>query len=199
MEDHYFTCPDYSQTELKVLSSKFIAHLLHVESMQEAENKLSEFRKLYYDANHNCYAIRINEQLIRYSDDGEPNQTAGKPIFDVLEGSGLYEAIIIVTRYFGGTKLGTGGLVRAYSESSRLVIDSIHKIKKIRYDSIKIEYQYDDTSITMHLIENNDARIVSQDYGDTVKLTLLISISKTDKFLKDLSDMSNGRILFSRF
>ena len=197
MEDHYFTCPDYSTSEIKILASKFIAHLLHVESMKEAETKLIEFRKKFYDANHNCYAIRINDTNIRYSDDGEPNQTAGKPIFDVLEGSSIQEAMIIVTRYFGGTKLGTGGLVRAYSEASQTVINSITKVKKLRYDNIHLTHIYDDTSIVMRLIEIYEAKILSQDYGDDVSLSLLISISKTEKFLKDLSEMSNGRILFS--
>ena len=114
-------------TELKVKGSKFIASIIHSDNKFIAEKKYQEFKQKYYDASHNCYAYRISENDFRYSDDGEPSGTAGLPIFKVLENNEIFEALLVVTRYFGGTKLGTGGLARAYSDAALECINSAKK------------------------------------------------------------------------
>ena len=125
--------------------SRFIANLFYVETPQEAENKIKQIKKKYYDAKHNCFAyITLNENEIqkKCSDDGEPSGTAGAPMLEILEKQSIYNVVVIVTRYFGGILLGTGGLVRAYSASLLQAIDKCSIIKKCFGEELEIELEY---------------------------------------------------------
>ena len=121
MKNSYKTINQQAQAEIVEKKSRFIANVLPVSSEEEAINFINKIKKQYYDARHNCFAYIIggNIPIIRFSDDGEPSGTAGKPILDVLLGENLENVVIVVTRYFGGTLLGTGGLVRAYGKSAK--------------------------------------------------------------------------------
>ena len=124
--DSYQTIKNSAETEIKIKASKFIGRVFSCQTVDEAVSIRENICKKYYDATHHCYAYRIGlgkEIIFRYSDDGEPSGTAGKPIYDRLEGQNLTNLILIVTRYYGGTKLGTGGLTHAYSDASQQVLD----------------------------------------------------------------------------
>lgn len=194
MSDAYSTIAGPAETEIKVKASRFIGSISRVESIEASENFLASIKKRYHDARHHCYAYLINEKEFRYNDDGEPNQSAGKPIFDVIHGSGLKEIMIVVTRYFGGTKLGVGGLVRAYSEAALAVLELVDRIEIIQTHRYQINYGYDDTSIVMHELEKVAGKIIDNHYGDAATIKVDVRQSKGDDFQNDLIEASHGRI-----
>ncbi len=119
----------YYENEIVIQKSRFIAQAYRVNTLEEIEEILAKVRKKYYDATHNCYAYRLNESIQKMSDDGEPSKTAGAPILDVLVKQDIHNILLIVTRYFGGTLLGAGGLVRAYSTATSLVLEQANFFK----------------------------------------------------------------------
>lgn len=189
--------------EIVEKKSRFIANIFYVENADEAEQKLAEIRKKYYDAKHNCFAyiIGINGEQVKSSDDGEPQGTAGHPMLDILKGNDITNCIAIVTRYFGGTLLGTGGLVRAYSDSLKAAI-SLAKLSEIRtaYE-IQFDLNYDDYGKVEKLIQNynsSEEKIYSLEktFEDVVKLRYLVSKEVFDSFKNEIVNMSRGKITF---
>ena len=143
----YNTIEKQETSELVEKKSKFIANIFYVSTTQEAEEKLEQIRKKYYDARHNCYAYRVIEDgniIDRSSDDGEPSGTAGAPMLNILKKENLCNVLVIVTRYFGGILLGTGGLVRAYSQSTQDVIEKSNIILKQEGYVAILEVEYKD-------------------------------------------------------
>jgi uncharacterized YigZ family protein len=140
----YETIRQKTTTELVEHKSRFIGNLMPAASEEEAKEIVAKVSKQHRDANHNCYAYRINEtQLVeKYSDDGEPTQTAGMPMLDLLRTKNLINVVVVVTRYFGGVKLGTGGLVRAYTKTLQSALDQVTIIKKDTYDLLRITVPY---------------------------------------------------------
>ena len=131
--ENFLTIQEEEQTQIVEKKSKFIAEIYPVTNIQEVQNKIKEVKKIYYDAKHHCIAYRIIEEgriIERASDDGEPSGTAGAPMLNLLKGNNLCNVLVVVTRYFGGILLGTGGLVRAYSEATNLVIQKSKLICK---------------------------------------------------------------------
>ena len=138
----YYTIENDNISELIEKKSKFIASIYQVKSIKEAEEKLVQVKKRYHDARHNCYAYRVVEEenvIERSSDDGEPSGTAGAPMLNILKQSNLCNVLVVVTRYFGGILLGTGGLVRAYSQSTQDVIEKSHIVLKQEGYTLEIE------------------------------------------------------------
>ena len=168
--------------ELKVKSSKFIAHIVHSGNKTIAEKYYQQIKQKYHDATHNCYAYRISENEFRYSDDGEPSGTAGLPIFKVLENNEMFEVLLVVTRYFGGTKLGTGGLARAYSDAALESIKSSKKILKTRYVMISVQTTYNRYNDLLRLVSKFNGKFKQSDYQDKIDLTLQIPKSKFNLF-----------------
>ena len=160
-----------SIAEIIVKKSKFIATLYEANSKDEAEKILQNVRKKYFDAKHHCYAYII-EKIEKCSDDGEPSGTAGAPLLALLKSANLTNVIIIVTRYFGGILLGTGGLVRAYTESAKNAI----KKKKIVYKDygiqFEIEISYNNLKEIQFICKNLDISIIKIEYQENVKLIL---------------------------
>ncbi len=144
MNQSYNVIYEGGSGEIVEKKSRFIAHVFPVHSEEEASEYIEQIRKKYWDARHNCHAFVIgpNNETSRCSDDGEPSGTAGRPILEVLQGRGIHDALVIVTRYFGGTLLGTGGLVRAYSQAAQagLQASSIMTKQQGRKISIKTDY-----------------------------------------------------------
>ena len=196
VSDEYLTIAKTVATEFKEKGSRFIGHLHHIGSADEAADILNNYRKKYYDATHNCYAWYMDKEVIRYSDDGEPSGTAGRPILKVLEGSGMKELLCVITRYYGGTKLGTGGLVRAYSSSTQLCVDSAKKKIVIITDRIKLMHHYDHTSQVMHIIDKFKGGIVNSEYGDNVLLDVDLRLSNMEPFKKELMEATGGGVRF---
>ena len=195
--DNYQTIKNSAETEIKIKASKFIGRVFPSQSVDEAILILENIRKKYYDATHHCYAYRIGldkEIIFRYSDDGEPSGTAGKPIYDRLEGQNLTNLILIVTRYYGGTKLGTGGLTHAYSDTAQQVLEEAGILEKFITEQIPMILQFTDFSAAERMIVQSGGKIVASDFSDIVKLTVQIRLSLVEKLNNSLIDLTSGRI-----
>jgi uncharacterized YigZ family protein len=195
--DSYQTIKNSAETEIKIKASKFFGRVFSCQSADEAVSILENIRKKYYDATHHCFAYRVGlgkEINFRYSDDGEPSGTAGKPIYDCLEGQNLTNLILIVTRYYGGTKLGTGGLTHAYSETARQVLEEASILTKFITEQIPMVLQFTDYSAVERAIVQIGGKIVDSDFSDIVKLTVQIRLSLVEKLNNSLIDLTSGRI-----
>ena len=185
--DEYFTVIDKPKAaEIKIKGSKFIAHIFNVENPDQAQSKYSKICEEYHDARHNCFAYRITDTEYRYSDDGEPAGTAGKPIFQIIIGKDLYYILIVVTRYFGGTKLGIGGLSRAYSCVAQKALSSIKIINTRRYTSTTIQIRYDQLNEIMNIINKFEGEIDKSDYAEQVTINLKIPRIKFSDFRREI-------------
>ena len=169
------TIEKQATSELIVKKSKFIANIFYVNTIEEAEDILEQIRKKYHDARHNCYAYRVlsGENVIdRSSDDGEPSGTAGAPMLNILKKENLCNILVIVTRYFGGILLGTGGLVRAYSQSMQDVIEKSNIIlKKEGYVAI-IEVEYKELEKLRYFCKKKEIKIINIDYLENVSVKI---------------------------
>lgn len=173
--------------------SKFIANGYYIESEEDAKKKLEEIRKKYFDAKHNCYAYRVFEQgqlIEKMSDDGEPSGTAGAPMLNIMKGKNLCNCIIIVTRYFGGILLGTGGLVRAYSEAVNNALENVELYPISDGVSISFEITYSDLKNLQYYCQNNDILIVNQTYEENIKIEANLSKEKLENMQNDISTLN---------
>ncbi len=175
-----------SSSELDVKKSKFIANIIKITDEQDAKEKLNQIRKEYSDARHNCYAYIVydNEtktKIEKSSDDREPSGTAGIPMLTLLQKNNLVNVLIVVTRYFGGILLGTGGLVRAYTDSSKQALEAA-KIIKLQYGEI-LEYciEYDEFEYFKYICEKNNIEIINTEYSNNIKA--IIKLKEEDKSL----------------
>lgn len=188
----------YSGGEGEIIEkkSRFIAAIAPAESEEEALAFIESVRKKHYDARHNCPAFIIgrNKELTRCSDDGEPSGTAGKPILEVLLGAGLTNTVVVVTRYFGGTLLGTGGLVRAYTQAVQEALKNVG-IATMRYGSvISIETDYTDLGKIQYLLGNKGISIADSFYTDKVTLKIQIPKEQAEPLMKELTEQTAGRV-----
>ena len=187
MDDEYRTViAQPISYEIKIKGSKFIGHIFHVINKDQAESVYANIRRKYHDATHNCFAYRISPDEFRHSDDGEPSGTAGKPILQILENNDLSQTIIIVTRYFGGTKLGTGGLSRAYSESAKEVLEKTKIETKTRYITINVETTYDHLSLLLEFVNKYNGIVGKTEYSDKIIFCLQIPTTKLGRFKEDI-------------
>ena len=173
--------------------SKFIANIFYVSTEEEAENKIKQIKKKYYDAKHNCYAYSITNkkgQINKMSDDGEPSGTAGAPILNIINKNELTNILIIVTRYFGGILLGTGGLVRAYSEA---VLGAINKsniqIEQEGYD-IEVSIEYKDLEKLKYYCNQNNINIKNTEYNEIIKCILEMTDGEKNKILDTKEELN---------
>ena len=153
-----YTVKNNNSNEIIIKNSKFITYLFKVNKLEDVSKYLEEIKKKHKDATHCCYAYKI-DNLIKYTDDSEPNGTAGKPILDVILKKDLNKVLIIVVRYFGGIKLGAGPLLRAYSKSSSSVITKDNIIGDIKYNSIKLEIPYEKKKIIDALLKKEALKL----------------------------------------
>ena len=170
--------------------SKFIANFIYVDDVIKAEQLIKETRKKYFDARHNCIAYRIveNDQIIeKSSDDGEPSGTAGAPMLNILQKNNLANVLIIVTRYFGGILLGTGGLVRAYSDSLLKAIDQANIIKKCLGEELEVTLDYNTFENFKYYCKNNKINIIKADYTESIVCRIEIEEDVKDKLLNDFN------------
>ena len=187
--DSYLTVSQSpSSSQIKVKGSRFIAQVIHVQDQKKAEDSYLAICKDYYDATHNCFAYRINYVDFRYSDDGEPTGTAGYPILKILEGNSLLQTLIVVTRYFGGKKLGPGGLARAYTEAARCALDNAKIIKKINYTCVEIKTDYGHLSALKSLIKKHQGFMKYPKYSQNIHIQIKIPNSKVDDFHLELKN-----------
>lgn len=195
MLEKYKTIYQGNVGEIIEKKSRFIATVRLVESEEEAIAFIEEMRKKYWNATHNCFAYVIgeNRECVRCSDDGEPSGTAGKPMLDVLLGEGMYNTAVVVTRYFGGTLLGTGGLVRAYSKAVQEGLAQSKVIEKQYGAIISIGTDYTGIGKIQYFIGERKIPILESEYTDKVQLKVIMPVGEVNRFLADLTEATNGR------
>ena len=190
----YLTVKEETITEIVIKKSQFITKIFPVTSEEEAIECLAGERKEHYKATHNCYAYVIgeNSETVKFSDDGEPAQTAGKPIYSVMQHRKITNALIVVTRYFGGIKLGAGGLVRAYSQAASSVLDACVGLECIYSDVVnfKVDYSfYGKLSAEINNLQYNTGDVI---YANDVDVTVYVPKEETESFIASVYDLSNG-------
>ena len=195
--DDYYSIKSEGTAELIVKGSRFIAHACPVGTKEEAEAVIRKIAAKFHDATHNCFAYKIgtgDQADFRFSDDGEPSGTAGKPIFQAIETKDLTNLAVVVTRYFGGTKLGTGGLIRAYSGVALQALNSATVIKHFVKGNLRLEFDYEFTNPVHHYLNKFHADILDSTFD--VKTTYIVSLKRRDEdaFKKELLNASSGRI-----
>lgn len=195
--EEYLALVEAGQDEITEKKSRFIGYAMPVESEEEALAAIEKIKKKHYDARHNCYAFSIGtgpQPLLRFSDDGEPQGTAGKPILEVIGGSGVRNVCIVVTRYFGGTLLGTGGLVRAYTEAAKVALTAGVVKKRRPMIRARLGMDYGDLGKLQYLIAQEDAAIVDTIYEDRVTLLVDVYAPDYERFVKAVTETTGARV-----
>lgn len=187
--EEYITILKDETAEMTEKKSKFIANIYYIQNIQDAEEKIKNIKKLYHDAKHNCIAYRTLEEgrlIEKSSDDGEPSGTAGAPMLNLLQKNNLCNVLVIVTRYFGGILLGTGGLVRAYTDVTQKVIEKSILVKMILGMELKIKLEYSDLENFKYYCKNNDIKIVNIEYLNDIIIRIQMEKNRKSDFVKDL-------------
>lgn len=195
MKEEYRTVAAPASAELVEKRSRFIATVKPVQSEDEALEFLEALKKKYWDSRHNVYAYIIEKNNIqRYSDDGEPAGTAGVPVLDMIKKEGLCNLIVVVTRYFGGILLGTGGLVHAYSKSAKMGIEAAGPVTMVLCREVKISCDYSLLGKVQNEILNQGLKISETDYQTAVCVNVLVPVSVVESFSATMIDKTNGKI-----
>ncbi len=187
------TISNDSEAEIIEKKSKFIANIFYVETREEAEEKIKEIKKKYFDARHNCFAYSIftKDRIIeRFSDDGEPSGTAGAPMLNILSSQNLRNVVVIVTRYFGGILLGTGGLVRAYTGAVQEALKNVEIIEKYLGLEVKLEVNYPNLEKLKYYLKQNEIKILSSEYLENIKVLVEISEEKLENLLESKNELN---------
>ncbi|MCR4996909.1 MAG: YigZ family protein [Butyrivibrio sp.] len=182
--------------EIVEKKSRFIGASYIVESVEDAEKKIAEVSKKYWDARHNCYAYVIgkNSENTRCSDNGEPSGTAGKPILEVITGAGLTNTLVIVTRYFGGVLLGTGGLVRAYTQAAQAAVAASETGEMVYARQLTIEVAYNMINNVKYFLEQNKISISDPRYTENVQYDICVKEENKEKITEGLIQKCEGKI-----
>lgn len=182
--------------EIVEKKSRFIANVFKVESEEQAVDIINNMKKKFWDARHNCYAYIIgdNNEVQKFSDDGEPSGTAGKPIMDIILSEKIHNCLIVVTRYFGGTLLGTGGLIRAYQEASKKGIAQSEVIDAIEGVSAYIDTDYNNMGKIQYICAEQNVLIEDIEYTDKVHIKLLIPKEYYMQFVHIITDRFSGNV-----
>jgi len=194
MED-YLTVKGESISEIVVKKSRFIAYCFHIESVDDAEDMIKRIQKLNYKAAHNTFAYAVNPtgDIFKYSDDGEPSLTAGKPIYESIVGRNLTNVLVVVTRYFGGIKLGTGGLVRAYGQAAQEALNEM-EIVKMQYNAVfEISTDYSLLGMLQNYFSTFDCVMEGIEYADEVKIKICIPFRQKEQFIIGHRELTNGK------
>lgn len=183
--------------EYEVKKSKFIASVKHVETEEAARDFIQQTRKKFFDARHNCSAWILGElgEKQKSNDDGEPGGTAGNPILETIKKNNLTFTAVVVTRYFGGIKLGAGGLIRAYSHAASLGISSAEIVQMKTFQKISVTVEYNFLAAVENFLRQKKISVVQKDYAEDVTLIILILPEDVEKILSELADLTAGNFL----
>ena len=200
MKDRYKTIYAGGEGELVEKKSRFLATVRLTETEEDAYAFIEEMRKKYWDARHNCYAYTIgeNREYTKCSDDGEPSGTAGRPMLDVLLGEELYNVTVVVTRYFGGVLLGTGGLVRAYSGAVQAGLANSKIIEKSSGCVLRITTDYNGIGKLQYLAASKQYPVLHTDYTEVVKMDLLVPVKELSAAQKAVTEATSGRAVMEK-
>lgn len=194
--DEYTTIEAPAADEFTERRSRFIGCIRPVTTEEEAQAFIAEKKSEHWDATHNVYAYILREgQTRRYSDDGEPQGTAGIPVLDVLQKEGLTDVVVVVTRYFGGILLGGGGLVRAYSHSAKLAVDAATRKTMSECTELALRFSYDFYGKLSYILPNFHAITVSSDFAEEVRMHILMKDCFLAAFEKQLTELSGARVV----
>jgi uncharacterized YigZ family protein len=197
--DEYLTIKTLVRDKIKVESSTFIATAVPIESEDAAREWIKKISREFHDATHNCYAWRIKSQkqgIEKYSDAGEPGGTAGRPILSAIESEKLYNVLVVVTRYYGGIKLGTGGLSRAYRSSAQSAVAKAEKITRLLTSEIGLSYPISMTGKVQLVLGKYKVQTLDSTFAERAKLKIQIRDSWLEKFKHTLMDVTNGQVKF---
>lgn len=197
MSEIYHSVQSGSTAQIKVEGSRFIADALPAVTEEEAKERLEEVRKRYFDATHHCYAYVIGgeKRTVRYSDDGEPSGTAGVKIHSAIEAKDLADILVVVTRYFGGTKLGVGGLGRAYFDAAAELLAAASFIRKAVVQELRVTFPFDATNPVMNFISHQQLTIARTEYtADAAVITLHLLPSAVEGVQRHLTDATRGSV-----
>lgn len=199
MTDSYLTVTGHTSAEIKIQKSLFIANSLPVKDKNEIQNKLAEIRKKYYDASHHpfAYILGIDKNEFRYSDDGEPAGSSGKPVYDAIAKYDLSDTLVIVTRYYGGIKLGTGGLRRAYFDAADLCLGEAKITEMIMTEKINAEFDYKFVNAVMNFAEKKKIKLLENNSDEKCRLKFEVRLSLSEKFKNELIQITNGGVFLS--
>ena len=192
--DEYLVPTGYGQDEFTEKKSRFIGRVWLVETEEEALQRISEMKKQHYDATHNCWAYVIWDGAVRFSDDGEPGGTAGMPMVQVLQKEQLYNVVCVVTRYFGGTLLGAGGLVRAYTKGAKIAIDAAGKSMKRVWSVLYVPCPYTFYERVKLEVAAFGGMIRDTQFGAEVELEILTPRDQAQPFLDRITDLTAGTV-----
>lgn len=191
MKDTYRTVSAAARAELDVRGSRFVARVRHVETEADVHEALQEIRLIERHATHHVFAYRLLSGASRTLDDGEP--VAGRPILRRLDAASLVDTVAIISRYYGGTKLGVGGLARAYAEAAAKAIEASDVETRVLRQLMQLVVGYADQSAAMRIIDRHGGRVVERNFGESVALRVAIRRTHTDLFRADLTDALRGR------
>lgn len=190
---NYFTISQQASNSFTEKKSEFIGCIAPVRTNDEAVEFINKIKSMHRKARHNVYAyILRNDNITRYSDDGEPQGTAGVPVLDVLQKRGLTDVCIVITRYFGGILLGGGGLVRAYSHTASITCDAADIMDMRLCHKLNISADYSMYGKISYILPNFDTITVSSNFGSNVELQILVMSDKLSSLLKELTEITNG-------
>ncbi len=193
--DSYLTVLSDGMDEHIEKKSRFIGYCAPVQTEEQAIEFINSIKKKHSDARHNCYAYRLRDgQIQRYSDDGEPQGTAGIPILEVLSKQNIVDCAVVVTRYFGGVLLGTGGLVRAYTKGAKIAVDSAKIVEMCPCDLCDVSCDYATYSTMQNILTDFDAVVDDTTFADIITITFHIPCEITDDLQKEITEKSFGKI-----
>ncbi len=192
--EEYLVPTGYGEDEFTEKKSRFIGRVWPVETEEEALRIIAQMKKQHYDATHNCWAYVIKDGPVRFSDDGEPGGTAGMPMVQVLQKEGLYNIVCVVTRYFGGTLLGAGGLVRAYTKGAKIAVDAAGRSLKRVWTSLYVPCPYSYFERIKLEIAAFEGVLRDTQFGAEIELDILIAQDRAQAFLEKLTDMTAGTV-----
>jgi uncharacterized YigZ family protein len=191
----YMTISDNTNIEIEpIKKSRFIAHAFQVESEYDVSDRLREIKSIFSDANHHCWAYSlIKDNKFRFSDDGEPNGSAGKPILAHIRGNSLFNVLVVITRYFGGTKLGVGGLIRAYGQATKEVLAQTKILDVEPQCTMNIEYEYNETANIEMIFKRYNVVICRENYSNLISQTISINTLNKIAIINDITNITKGK------
>lgn len=200
MDNIYRTIYRYGEDETIINKSRFIGYAMPVETEEEALDFIETIKTKHRDATHNVYAYVLGKDsnTQRFSDDGEPSGTAGIPVLEVIKKEGLRNTVVVVTRYFGGIKLGTGGLIRAYTKGAKIGLDAGIIIDMVLHTKIKIRIDYTLYGKIENYLMNEEYIVDDSIFDDAVNIFVYIEDTKVDSFYKIMADLTNGNAILEK-
>lgn len=190
----YYLPTGYAQSEFVEKKSRFISQIWPVSTEEEARGKIEQVKKHYHDARHNCWCYLLRDGTLRYSDDGEPQGTAGQPMLEVFIREGIVDAVCVVTRYFGGILLGTGGLARAYSKGAKDALIAAGVSVERLWDRLLVQMPYGQYERLRVETEKMGGVVAETDFGADVLLTVLTPENVTEDYLQRLVELTGGKV-----